>query len=53
MTPHAPRPVDQYLTHCGRNSREMMAPSHPDKSESDVLELIASPYGAPDARGTL
>ena len=53
MTPHAPRSVDRYLKPCGRNAREMMAPSHPDKSESDVLELIASPYGAPDARGTL
>ena len=31
-----------------RNICAPRSPSHPDKSEADVLELIASTYGAPE-----
>lgn len=40
MSRAAPRTIDEYL-------RAEVA-SHPGKSEADVLELIASTYGAPE-----
>jgi hypothetical protein len=43
MTRSAPRSIEQYL-----NALRAEVASHPDKSEADVLELIASTYGAPD-----
>src|ERR1700737_4551 len=43
MTRAASRSIEDYL----KQLRDEVA-SHPEKSEADVLELIASTYGAPE-----
>jgi uncharacterized membrane protein len=55
MNRSAPRSIEQYLRQLREDAlydaeeylRAEVA-AHPDKSEADVLELIASTYGAPD-----